>query len=210
MDGGNRQPRPGTDISLGVYPRPGLHNHLVPGPLPGPTNIALQPAMSAMKPLRLALAQSTVDPTLISAWSCLEIYIRAPYPPHPTIIDFTGGGGFKRLSRAVPVSLCLSQHHPTAHHPHPRPSELKSWHPLSSLSLSLARSLTRSLSEAVLPDRALCLPIFGHFLIVNKTSRARALSLSLSLSLFLSLFLSLMSWHPLSIYDARRRNCPIH
>ena len=32
--------------------------------------------------------------------------------------------------------------------------------------------------EAVLPDRALCLPSFSHFFIVNKTS----LSLSLSLS----------------------------
>ena len=33
--------------------------------------------------------------------------------------------------------------------------------------------------EAVLPDRALCLPTFSHLLIVNKTS------LSLSLSLFM-------------------------
>ena len=52
--------------------------------------------------------------------------------------------------------------------------------------------------EAVLPGRALCLPTFSHFLIVNKTSlsRARARAFSLSpLSLyrcFLSpLFLSL-------------------
>jgi hypothetical protein len=39
--------------------------------------------------------------------------------------------------------------------------------------------------EAVLPDRALCLPTFSHLLIVNKT----ALSLSLSLSLARSLAL---------------------
>jgi hypothetical protein len=34
--------------------------------------------------------------------------------------------------------------------------------------------------EAVSPDRALCLPTFSHFVIVNKTS----LSLSLSLSIY--------------------------
>jgi hypothetical protein len=43
--------------------------------------------------------------------------------------------------------------------------------------------------EAVLPDRALCLPTFGHFLIVKKTSLSP--SLSLPLSLFLTPFLSL-------------------
>ena len=43
--------------------------------------------------------------------------------------------------------------------------------------------------EAVLPDRALCLPTFSHFLIVNKTSLSLSLSLSLS-SLSLSLSLS--------------------
>jgi hypothetical protein len=37
--------------------------------------------------------------------------------------------------------------------------------------------------EAVLPDRALCLPTFSHFLIVNKL-----LSLALALALALSLF----------------------
>jgi hypothetical protein len=36
---------------------------------------------------------------------------------------------------------------------------------------------------AVLPDRALCLPTFSHFLIVNKTSLSLSLYLSLSLSL---------------------------
>ncbi len=35
--------------------------------------------------------------------------------------------------------------------------------------------------EAVLPDRALCLPTFSHFLIVNKTNLS-LLSISLSLS----------------------------
>ncbi len=105
------------------------------------------------------------------------------------------GGGVKRLSRAVPVSMSVtaSPHCPPPPLLHLR---LKSWQPLSSLSLA------SSLAEAVLPDRALYLPTFGHFLIVNKTS------LSLSPSLFLSL--PLMPWHPLSIYDARRRNCPIH
>jgi hypothetical protein len=39
---------------------------------------------------------------------------------------------------------------------------------------------------AVSPDRALCLPTFSHFLIVNKTSLSLALSLPLSLSLFSS------------------------
>jgi hypothetical protein len=38
--------------------------------------------------------------------------------------------------------------------------------------------------EAVLPDRALCLPTFSHSLIVNKAS----LSLSLSLSVYRDLF----------------------
>jgi len=42
--------------------------------------------------------------------------------------------------------------------------------------------LERVRPGAVLPDRALCLPTFSHFLIVNKTS----LSLSLSLSLWSS------------------------
>jgi hypothetical protein len=37
--------------------------------------------------------------------------------------------------------------------------------------------------EAVLPDRALCLATFSHFLIVNKTSLFSLFSLSLSLSL---------------------------
>ena len=37
--------------------------------------------------------------------------------------------------------------------------------------------------EAVLPDRALCLPTFSHLLIVNKTSLSLSLSLSFSLSL---------------------------
>jgi len=32
---------------------------------------------------------------------------------------------------------------------------------------------------AVSPDRAMCLPTFSHFVIVNKTSRARARALSL-------------------------------
>jgi hypothetical protein len=55
---------------------------------------------------------------------------------------------------------------------------------------------------AVSPGRALCLPTFSHLLIVNKTSLARALSLSLSpslpRSLSLSLFLSLSKCeHPL-------------
>ncbi len=45
--------------------------------------------------------------------------------------------------------------------------------------------------EAVLPDRALYLPTFSHFLIVNKTALSLSRSLSLSLSLFLSLSLSL-------------------
>ncbi len=47
--------------------------------------------------------------------------------------------------------------------------------------------------KAVLPGRALCLPTFSHFLIVNKNplSRARSLSLFLSLSLSRSLVLSL-------------------
>jgi hypothetical protein len=89
--------------------------------------------------------------------------------------------------------------------------------PLGSLSLSLSPSLLLSLSpcvpslfslsvlslffricqvlepvraEAVLPDRALCLPTFSHFLIVNKTSLSLSLSFSLSLSLSLSLCLS--------------------
>jgi len=35
--------------------------------------------------------------------------------------------------------------------------------------------------EAVLPDRASCLPTFSHFLIVNKTSLTHSLSLSLPL-----------------------------
>ena len=43
-----------------------------------------------------------------------------------------------------------------------------------------AHMLGRERSEAVLPDRALYLPTFGHFLILNKTSlylslRARSL-----------------------------------
>jgi hypothetical protein len=37
--------------------------------------------------------------------------------------------------------------------------------------------------EAVLPDRALCLPTFSHFLIVNKTSLSLSLTLCLSHSL---------------------------
>jgi hypothetical protein len=37
-------------------------------------------------------------------------------------------------------------------------------------------------AEEVLPDRALCLPTFSHFLIVNKTSVSLSLSLSLSLT----------------------------
>ncbi len=38
--------------------------------------------------------------------------------------------------------------------------------------------------EAVLPDMALCLPSFSHFLIVNKTSLSLSLlSISLSISL---------------------------
>ena len=167
----------------------------LPGPLPGPTNLALQPAMSAMTPLRLALAQSTVDPTLISAWACLEIYIRAPYPP-PSDDYGLHRGGLQEIKSSCPclsMSVTASPHCPP---PPLLPLRLKSWHPLSSLSLA------SSLAEAVLPDRALYLPTFGHFLIVNKTS------LSLSPSLFLSL--PLMPWHPLSIYDARRRNCPIH
>ena len=45
--------------------------------------------------------------------------------------------------------------------------------------------------EAVLPDRALYLPTFTHFLLVNKTSLSLSLSLSrFSLSLSLSLSLS--------------------
>ena len=36
---------------------------------------------------------------------------------------------------------------------------------------------------AVSPDRALCLPTFSHFLIVNKTSLSLSLSPSLSLSM---------------------------
>jgi hypothetical protein len=49
---------------------------------------------------------------------------------------------------------------------------------------------TFSLSEAVLPDRALCLPTFSHFLIVNKT-----FSLSLSLSLSRARALALALFH---------------
>jgi hypothetical protein len=36
--------------------------------------------------------------------------------------------------------------------------------------------------EAVLPEKALCLPTFSHFLMVNKTSLSLSLSLSLSVS----------------------------
>jgi hypothetical protein len=39
--------------------------------------------------------------------------------------------------------------------------------------------------EAVLLDRALCLPTFSHLLIVHKTSLSLSLSVSLSLSLSL-------------------------
>ena len=55
----------------------------------------------------------------------------------------------------------------------------------ASASLSLPPCLPLSLvrPEAVLPDRALCLPTLSHFLIVNKTGLALSLSLFLSLSL---------------------------
>ena len=45
--------------------------------------------------------------------------------------------------------------------------------------------------EAVLPDRALCLPNFSHVFIVNKTFNSLSLSLSLSLALSLARALSL-------------------
>ena len=44
---------------------------------------------------------------------------------------------------------------------------------------------------AVSPNRALCLPTFNHFVIVNKTSLSLSLSLSLCLSLSLVRSLSL-------------------
>jgi len=139
--------------------------------------------MSAMTPLRLALAQSTVDPTLISAWACLEIYIRAPYPP-PSDDYGLHRGGLQEIKSSCPclsMSVTASPHCPP---PPLLPLRLKSWHPLSSLSLA------SSLAEAVLPDRALYLPTFGHFLIVNKTSLSLSPLFFLSLSLSLSLFLS--------------------
>jgi hypothetical protein len=40
--------------------------------------------------------------------------------------------------------------------------------------------------ETVLPDTALCLPSFSHFLIVNKTSLSLARSLARSLSISLT------------------------
>ena len=36
-------------------------------------------------------------------------------------------------------------------------------------------------AEAVLPDRALCLPTFSHLLMVNKTALSRSLARSLAL-----------------------------
>jgi hypothetical protein len=74
----------------------------------------------------------------------------------------------------------------------------------------LSLSLSLSLSEAVLPDRALYLPTFSHFLIVNTKLLSLSLSLStfshfvLSLSLTLSLSLSLcgMACHPCLILRA--------
>ena len=49
--------------------------------------------------------------------------------------------------------------------------------------------------KAVSPDRALCLPTFSHFVIVNKTSLIHRLSLSLELMKcqIISLFLELSS-----------------
>jgi hypothetical protein len=49
---------------------------------------------------------------------------------------------------------------------------------------------------AVLPDRALYLPTFSHFLIVNKTSRTLSLSRALSLSISLALARSLARSSP--------------
>jgi hypothetical protein len=55
--------------------------------------------------------------------------------------------------------------------------------------------------EAVLPDRALCLPTFSHFLIVNKTS------LSLPPSLSLPLLFSL-GWQVTRVPPYERRPFP--
>ena len=49
-------------------------------------------------------------------------------------------------------------------------------------SLSLSHMLEPVHAEAVSPDRALCLPTFRHFLIVNKTSLSLSLARALSLS----------------------------
>ena len=56
--------------------------------------------------------------------------------------------------------------------------------------------------EAVLSDRALCLPTFGHYLIINKTSLSVSLSRSRSLSLSLALAVALA----LSLAHARARS----
>ena len=65
--------------------------------------------------------------------------------------------------------------------------------------------------EAMLPDRALCLPTFSHFLIVKKTSLPLPLSLSLSHSLSPppppthSLCTPLTMWLPLAGFRSPRK-----
>ena len=66
--------------------------------------------------------------------------------------------------------------------------------------------------EAVLPDRALCLPTFSHFLIVNKTSISFSFFLSLSCHMTLhaknelvliSIYLSRSPVYCVTVYQLR-------
>ena len=57
--------------------------------------------------------------------------------------------------------------------------------------MTLQQKLIVDTLPAVSPDRALCLPTFSHFVIVNKTPLSLSLSLSVCLSLLPSLSLVL-------------------
>jgi hypothetical protein len=102
---------------------------------------------------------------------------------------------------------CMHTHadtdNPHTDTPTPPPSPLPPYPPLLLILLLLLLPSPSFLS--LIHSRALCLPTFSHFLIVNKTS----LSFSLSLSLFLSLSLSLSLSSVWDLVATMARECGV-